>query len=45
MAKKSKKSKEGQPLPKKDQTLKLDMTFEEAMLKTITTKMPKKKAK
>ena len=30
---------------RKDPPLKLDMTFEEAILKSITTKIPKKKVK
>jgi formate hydrogenlyase subunit 6/NADH:ubiquinone oxidoreductase subunit I len=30
---------------KKEQPLKLNMTFEEALRKSITTKIPKKKAK
>jgi len=42
---KKKAAKSTKKAVKKDPPLKLDMTFEEALRKSITTKLPKKKAK
>jgi hypothetical protein len=39
------KPEKNKTLPKKDQNLKLNMTFEEAMKKALNTPLPTKKAK